>query len=58
MCNTLNNFFASVFTKERQDEELPEVETRFSHDSCCKLEYIDSTEKMVEIRIRKLKVGK
>jgi hypothetical protein len=34
------------------------VETRFSHDSCCKLEYLDLMEKMVEIRIRKLKVGK
>jgi hypothetical protein len=34
------------------------VEARFSHDSCCMLEHIDLMEKMVEIRIRKLKVGK
>jgi hypothetical protein len=39
MCNTLNDFFASVFTKESQDKELPEVETRFNHDSCCMLEH-------------------
>jgi ribonuclease P/MRP protein subunit RPP40 len=58
MCNTLNDFFASVFTKERQDEELPEVETRFNHDSCCMLENIDSTEKMVGNRLKKLKAGK
>jgi ribonuclease P/MRP protein subunit RPP40 len=58
MCGLLNDFFASVFTNERQDEELPEVEARFSHDSCCMLDHMDLTEKMVVSRIRKLKVGK
>jgi hypothetical protein len=58
MCNTLNDFFASVFTNEKQDEELPEVEIRFNHDSCCMLEHIDFTEKIVGNRLRKLKVGK
>jgi hypothetical protein len=45
MCNLLNDFFASVFTKERQDEELLEVEARFSHDSCCMLDHMDLAEK-------------
>jgi hypothetical protein len=35
-----------------------EVEARFSHDSCCMLDHMDLTEKMVVSRIRKLKVGK
>jgi hypothetical protein len=37
---SLNDFFVSVFTKDSQDEELPEMETRFNHDSCCMLEHI------------------
>jgi hypothetical protein len=56
MCNTLNDFYASVFAKESQDEELPEVQTRFNHDSCCMLEGFNG--KISCNQLRKLKVGK
>ena len=55
MCNTLNNFFASVFTQERNDETLPEVERKITVDSCCKIKL---TEELIYRQLRKLKLGK
>ena len=55
MCNTLNNFFASVFTQERNDETLPEVERKITVDSCCKIKL---TGELIYRQLRKLKLGK
>jgi hypothetical protein len=35
MCNELNTFFASVFTKENLAESLPEVAEKKTKDDCC-----------------------
>jgi len=57
MCDTLNNFFASVFTQENTDT-VPEVGSVFNGDSSQLLCTVDITSEVVFDKIIKLKDGK
>jgi ribonuclease P/MRP protein subunit RPP40 len=55
MCNELNTFFASVFTKENLEESLPPVITKDTEDTCG-MRYI--TTEVIYKKLKQLKVGK
>jgi hypothetical protein len=56
MCNTFNDYFGSVFTEERDMEQLPGVVNRFSKDSNHMLRRMNLTEDAMRNRLTKLKV--
>ena len=43
MCNLLNNYFGSVFNKDKKVDVMPEVECSFNEDNSCMLNSIDIT---------------
>jgi ribonuclease P/MRP protein subunit RPP40 len=55
MCNELNTFFASVFSKENLEESLPPVITKDTGDTCS-MRYI--TTEVIYKKLKQLKVGK
>jgi hypothetical protein len=55
MSETLNKFFASVFTDESEADVLPELDKRFQYDSDCMLSGIEVNQEMIIDRLKKLR---
>jgi Reverse transcriptase (RNA-dependent DNA polymerase) len=58
MSESLNKFFASLFTDKSEADVLPELDKRFQQDSDCMLNGIEINEEMIINRLKELKVGK
>ena len=58
MCDVLNKFFSSVFSREEQEGILPEVEKFFQEDTDSALTNIEISEEAIKSKLKMLKPGK
>ena len=56
MCNLLNNYFGSVFTKEK-NLDIPEVKSLFKEDNSCMLKNINITRETIIKKLCELKMN-
>ena len=58
ICNTLNNYFGSVFNEEKNVDVMPEVKCLFNEDNSCTLNSINIMQETIIKKLCNLKINK